>query len=278
MRLDGGQHGLEALGVACDHVALLEEFVATGKVAHQAAGFLDQQGPCGHVPLGQAEFPEGIEATGRDIGEVQAGGAGAADAGGLAHQAAEHAQVVVEVVQLGVAEGEAGAEQGAFQALARADAQAATVERGAAAAAGGEFFLAYRIEDHGVLQAALVLAGDAHGVVRNAADEVGGAIQRIDDPQVVGAFALAFQQATFFAEDAVVRVGLAQGLDNGELGSAVDLGDVVLGVLLIDGDNVQAFDRAENQFTGAASGAQGDIQHRLHGEFTWVVKEESRAW
>ncbi|MCY1508910.1 hypothetical protein D9M68_432350 [compost metagenome] len=129
-----------------------------------------------------------------------------------------------------------------------------------------------------MLQAALVLAGDAHGVVRNATDEVGGAVQRVDDPQVIGAFALAFQQAAFFAEDAVVRVGLAQGLDDGELGCAIDLGDVILGVLLVDGDNVQALDRAENQFTGAASGAQGDIQHRLHGKFTWVVKEESRAW
>src|SRR5690606_6723569 len=179
---------------------------------------------------------------GRDVGQVQAGGAGAADAGGLADQAAEHAQVVVEVVDLVVAEGEAGAEQGAFQALARADAQAATVEGGATATAGGELFLAHRIQDHGVFQAALVFAGDADGEVGHATDEVGGAIQRIDEPQVVGAFALAFQQAAFLAEDAVVRVGLAQCLHDGQLGGAIDLGDVVLGVLLVDGDNVQALD------------------------------------
>ena len=88
VRLDGGQQCLEAFGVAGDDVTLLEEFVAAGEVAHQAAGFLYQQGACRHVPFGQAEFPEGIVASGGDVGQVQAGGAGAADAGGLADQAA----------------------------------------------------------------------------------------------------------------------------------------------------------------------------------------------
>ncbi|MNZ48357.1 hypothetical protein D3C78_660990 [compost metagenome] len=124
-----------------------------------------------------------------------------------------------------------------------------------------------------MLQTALVLAGDADGEMRDAVDEVGGAVQRIDDPQVVGAFAGAFQHAAFLAHDAVVRVGLAQGGDDAQFGGAIDFGDVVLGVFLVDRDGIQAFDGAENQFTGAAGSAQGDIQHRLHGEFTWVVKE-----
>lgn len=157
--------------------------------------------------------------------------------------------------------------------LQYADAQAATVEGGAATAAGGEFFLAYRVEDHGVLQAALVLAGDAHGEVRYAMDEVGGAVQRIDHPEVIGALAAAFDEAAFLAHDRVSRIGLAQRGDDGLLGGAIDFGHVVLGILLVDRDDIQAFDGAENQFTGAASGAQGDIQHRLHGEVTWVVKE-----
>ena len=85
VRLDGGQQCLEAFGVAGDDVTLLEEFVAAGEVAHQAAGFLYQQGACRHVPFGQAEFPEGVVASGGDVGQVRL--AGAADAGGLADQA-----------------------------------------------------------------------------------------------------------------------------------------------------------------------------------------------
>src|SRR5690606_21851407 len=60
VRLDGGEHRLEALGVAGNDLALLEEFVTADEVADQTTGFLDQQGACGHVPLGEAEFPEGV--------------------------------------------------------------------------------------------------------------------------------------------------------------------------------------------------------------------------
>ena len=54
VRLDRCQYCLEALGVAGDDVAFLKEVVTAGEVAHQAAGFLDQQGARSHVPFGQA--------------------------------------------------------------------------------------------------------------------------------------------------------------------------------------------------------------------------------
>ena len=41
MRLDGGQHGLEALGVAGDHVTFFQIVVVASEVADQSAGFLD---------------------------------------------------------------------------------------------------------------------------------------------------------------------------------------------------------------------------------------------
>src|SRR5213079_370102 len=104
--------------------------------------------------------------------------ASAADPGGLANQRTEHVQVVFEVIQLVFAEREAGAEEGAFQALARADAQATTVELRTTATAGGEFFLTDRVQDNGVFQATAVFAGNADREVRNATNEVGGAVQR----------------------------------------------------------------------------------------------------
>ena len=188
VRLDRRQYCLEAFGVAGNDVAFFKEVVTAGEVAHQAAGFLNQQGACSHVPLGQARLPERVETTGSHISQVQARRTGAADAGSLANQGAEHAQVVVEVVHLVVTEREASAQQSAFEAGATADAQATTVQLSAATTAGGEFFLANRVQNNSVFQATAVFAGDADSEVRNAAQEVGGAVQWVDDPQVVLAF------------------------------------------------------------------------------------------
>jgi hypothetical protein len=138
----------------------------------------------------------------------------------------------------------------------------------ATATAGSEFFLANRVEYHCVLKTATVFAGDADGEMWNAAQEVGGAIQWVDDPQVVFTFTAAWVHAGFFTEDAVRRVSLAQGVDDFLFSSTIDFRDVILGVFFVNLDGIQALDGAENQFTGAAGGAQRDIQHGLHGRFT----------
>src|SRR5690606_36684011 len=155
-------------------------------------------------------LPEGVITTGCDVRQVQARGAGATDAGGLACQAAEHAEISVQVIHLPVAERKAGAQQRAFEALARADTQAGPVERCTTATAGGEFFQANRVEHYRVLEATAVFARNANGIVWNAADEVGGAIQWIDDPEVVGTVSGALREPAFLTEDAVIGVGLAQ--------------------------------------------------------------------
>src|SRR5690606_28523490 len=178
----------------------------------------------------------------------------------------EHAQVAVQMIQLAIAKRKTGAKQGAFQAAARADSQATTVKGGTAAAAGGKLFLANRVEDYGVFQAALVFAGDADGKMWNTAQEVGRAIPRVDNPEIVRALAAAWGQAAFLAQKAVIRISLAQGIDDALFCGKVDFTDIILGIFLVDRDGIQAFDRAENQFTGAARSAQRDIQHGLHGE------------
>src|SRR5690554_7897499 len=53
VRLDGGQHGLEALRIAGHDLAFFQELVATGEVADQAARFLNEQASGGHVPFGE---------------------------------------------------------------------------------------------------------------------------------------------------------------------------------------------------------------------------------
>src|SRR5690554_4972341 len=175
VRLDGGQHGLEALRIAGHDLAFFQELVATGEVADQAARFLNEQASGGHVPFGGSELREGVIAAGGDVGQIQAGGAAAADAGSLADQAAEHAKIVVQVGDLILLERETGTQQSAVQALAVTYPQTLAVERGTTATAGGEFFLADRVENDRVLDATLDATGDTHGKVRYAAQEVGRA-------------------------------------------------------------------------------------------------------
>ena len=75
-------------------------------------------------------------------------------------------------------------------------------------------------------------------------------------------------QAAFFAKNAVGRIGFAKSSNDAVLGSAIDFGDVIFRFFFVNLDGIQALDGAENQFTGAAGGAQRDIQHGLHGRFT----------
>jgi len=113
--------------------------------------------------------------------------------------------------------------------------------------------------------------------VRNAAHEVGRAIQRVDDPQVIGAVTAAFEQSTFLAKDAVIRIGLAQRCNDALLGRLVDLGDVILCFFLVDRDCIQAIGGTDNQFAGAAGGAA-----RYSAWAAWinylVVKESAKFY
>ena len=90
---------------------------------------------------------------------------------------------------------------------------------GAAALRSGEEFIPGRVVHHAVLDRAPVLQRDGDAVLREAVDEVGGAVQRIDDPAVFrlrgrAAGILPFHGARFLAEDGVIRVGLADDVDD----------------------------------------------------------------
>ena len=93
------------------------------------------------------------------------------------------------------------------QPLARGDADALVVEEGALAALGDEHLVGGRIVDEAGDHRALALERDRNGELRNAVQEIGGAVERIDDPGMglVGALA----RAAFLAEEAVARPRLA---------------------------------------------------------------------
>ena len=109
--------------------------------------------------------------------------------------------------------------------LARRDPQAPVVEEGALAVLGGEELVVGRIVDQRRDDRALALQRDRDREVRDAVQEVGGAVERIDDPGVglVGALVA----AAFLAEEAVAGPRLEQLGAQDLLGAPVGGGDEI---------------------------------------------------
>src|SRR5437899_767928 len=72
-------HGL----VAGDDVAALHSALVVVEVGHEAAGLAHHQHARGEIPGRQVAFPIRIEPSGRDVGEVERGGAEAPQASDL---------------------------------------------------------------------------------------------------------------------------------------------------------------------------------------------------
>src|SRR5262245_29319327 len=84
-----------------------------------------------------------------------------------------------------LAKREAGADQGFAERRTLRHADAAIVEECAATLARGEELVAARVVDHRLGDRAAMAQRDGNRVLRKAVDEVGGAVERIDDPGVV---------------------------------------------------------------------------------------------
>ena len=85
------------------------------------------------------------------------------------------------------------------------DAQAAVVHEGAAAAFGGVKLVHGRIVDDAGDQLALALQRDRDGEYRDAVQEIGGAVERVDDPAVL--VVVAGHRAALFHQEGVARPG-----------------------------------------------------------------------
>src|SRR5690606_33770949 len=128
----------------------------------------------------EVAFPEAVEAAGRDIGKVERGGAEAAHAGHFPHDMAKLDEELAVVAPAEMRN--AAADDGIGKVLARGDAQTAIVEEGPAAALGGEELVRRRIQHHRRDDLAVTLERDGDGEARNAVQEIGRAVERIDDP------------------------------------------------------------------------------------------------
>ncbi len=239
-------------------LALLQEVGLAREIAHQAAGLGHQQRAGRHVPDGQARLEETFGEAGRHVGEVQRGRAGAAQAGRALHHVGHDVQVGLEVVAR--AEREAGGQQAFLELGALGHADAPLVQVGAAALGGREQVVARRVVDDGLLDLAAHHERDAHAIDGKAVDEVGGAVQRVDDPDEFRILR-AVLAARFLGEDAMARIGGEQGLDDGLLARVVHLGHEVVDLLLRNAHRLDVERRAVDDGACGASGLDGHVEH-----------------
>ena len=158
------------------------------------------------IPGREVALPVAVEPAGRDEGEVERRRAEPAQPRDLVLDGAEFAQAQLQIAAAEMRQ--AAGDHRIGEALARRDAQPLVVEERALAALGDEKLVGDRIVDHARDDRALALQPDRDGELRDAVQEIGGAVERIDDPGVgrVGAVVA----AAFLAEEAVAGPRLGQ--------------------------------------------------------------------
>ena len=198
----------EAVGGEDDGAAELVGI--SGEVGDFAAGFFDEQDAGGGVPGFQAKFPEAVETADGDAGEIERGGAIAADS----VRALGEVAVVLEIgAGFAVANGEAGAEQARGNGGDFGDVHFFAVEGCAFAARGGEKFVVERIENDGGQKRVGLGERDGNTKAGVAVGEVGGAVEGIDVPAEFGGGS-AFVAGALFGGDGVVGKIFCETLDD----------------------------------------------------------------
>ena len=141
--------------------------------------------------------------------------------------------------------------------LPRGDADTPVVEESALAAFGDKQLLVRRIVGQRGNDRVVSFERDGDGEMRDAVQEVGGAVERIDDPamRLVGAGA----GAAFLAEEAVIGPRLGKLLVHDLFGAAIGGGDEIARALERD---LKVFDLAEIALE-AAAGAARRLEHDI---------------
>ena len=98
--------------------------------------------------------------------------------------------------------------------------------------------------------------------MRNASHEVAGAIERIDNPYVLGIIRSC--PSTFFADESVVWVGALEVVDQVALSGQVDLGNKVSFAFCLETQTAEVIRRSDNQVACFSCCAERDVDHWFH--------------
>ena len=237
-----------AVAGADEHFAVAGVRVAGWAEQDGAAGGFDKEVAGGDVPEADLLLDVGVEPAGGDVGH---GEGGAAHEAGFADFVGDFAVAFESLVEGCFAFRKSDGDDGIGEGIAGTDADGAAVEGWDAAAEDGPGFVEHGVVDHSEDGFAVVAEGDGDAEVRDAVEEIDGAVDGVDDPLPRGGLVAG---GAFLAEDDVVR---ASGEDSGfeeDLGFAVEGEFDVVGEFFIDLKIA-----AEGFFQGDAGRAGGGI-------------------
>src|ERR1022692_5318654 len=156
-------------------------------------------------------------------------------------------------------------DHGVGEALAAGDADALLIHERTVAAFGDEHLVVRRIVDQAGDNRVFAFERDRDRELRNAVQEIGGAVERIDDPamRLVGALAL----ASFLAKKAITGPRLAQRGEQRLLGTAVGGRDEIGRAFERDLQLLQLAEIALERARGLARGGDHDVEQSgvVHG-------------
>ena len=98
--------------------------------------------------------------------------------------------------------------------------------------------------------------------MRNASHEVASAVERIDNPDVLGIIRPC--PSTLFADESVVWVGALKVVDQLAFGGQVDLGDKVSFAFCLETQTAEVIRRPNNQVACFSCCAERDVDHWFH--------------
>ena len=93
-------------------------------------------------------------------------------------------------------------------------------------------------------------------------DEIGGAVQRVNDPDILGVFGAVFLPG-FLGQNAMPRVGGEQSLDDDLLSGLIHLGHKVVDLFLRNTNRFNVQRSAVDDVARSARGLDGHIDHRV---------------
>jgi hypothetical protein len=167
-------------------------------------------------------------------------------------------QVLGQIVARTV--GEAGGDQAFFKMDALADADASVVHVRATAFGGGEQVVAGGVVHDSLLDFAFHGQSDADAIHGQAVDEVGGAVQRVDDPYKLRVLRTVFG-ARLLRPNAMAWVGCEQRLNNHFFTSDIDLGHKVVDLLARDAHRLNIQRSAVDKRASSTSSLDGHVDH-----------------
>src|SRR5205814_7272187 len=221
--LDGAQELAVDRLVAGDDVALGQHGVVAVEIADEAAGLAHHQDTGRHVPGGEVAFPIAVEPASGDPGKVEGCGAEPAQSRDLLLDrrklVAELREPAAAVMRQPTGDHRVG------EVPPCGDAQPPIVEERTLAALAGIKLVGRRIVDHARDDRAFALEPDRDRELRNPVEEIGRAVERIDDPGV--GFVAALPAAALLAQESVAGPRLRQFHVQDLLGPTVGRGDEI---------------------------------------------------